>query len=301
MQNTKFGWILAGPVYVVDSHSNSTNSGINNCLFTVNDELHNTVKKFWQVENKQSQLTIEELDCERHFQENVTTNSEGRYIGKLPLKENFRELGNSLNIAVNCLKSLERRLRNDPELFKQYDEFLKEYERLGHMTRVDPNLDNTNDISVYLSHHCVLKESSSTTKLRVVFNASLKTSTGVSLNDVLKVGPKVQKDVFDIVLRMRSYPILVVADIEKMYRMIRIHPSQRKLQRILWRNVLTDQEIVHYELNTVTYGTASASFLATRVLHEIGLHCKDSHPEVSKIIINNFYMDDLMFGGHDLT
>lgn len=146
----------------------------------------------------------------------------------------------------------------------------------------------------------MLKEHSSTTKVRVVFNASLKTNTGLSLNGVLKTGPKVQKDIFEIMLQMRTYPILITADIEKMYRMILIHKSQRKYQRILWCNDIT-KKVEQYELNTITYGTASASFLATRVLHEIGLRQKDINPEASKIIINNFYMDDLIFGHSDLN
>lgn len=44
----------------------------------------------------------------------------------------------------------------------------------------------------YLSHHGVLREQSITTKLRVVFNASSRSSSGVSLNDILHSGPKLQ-------------------------------------------------------------------------------------------------------------
>ena len=56
-------------------------------------------------------------------------------------------------------------------------------------------------------HHCVLKENKSTTKLRVVFDASSKTNTGVSLNECLLFGPKVQEDLFDILLRFRFFEV----------------------------------------------------------------------------------------------
>lgn len=46
--------------------------------------------------------------------------------------------------------------------------------------------------SYYEPHHLVVNPNSSTTKLRVVFYASVKTASNVSLNDVLKVGPKIK-------------------------------------------------------------------------------------------------------------
>lgn len=304
LQNTKFGWVLAGPLGFYDKHVNHNNKKTS-CFLTVNplpeSSLHDVVQRFWQIENipvEHTKFSKEELDCELHFRRNVEVDSSGRYIVKLPLKENVSKLGQSYEIAKKCLGSLERRLHKNPNLKSKYSDFLSEYEQLGHMSKIDPYHDKPDELCVYFSHHAVLRESSSTTKLRVVFNASLKTSTGLSLNDVLMVGPRVQPDIFDIVLRMRTYPILVIADIEKMYRMVLVHESQRNLQRILvWDSASND--VSHYQLNTLTYGTACASFLATRVLHEIGLKLKNSDPEVSNIIINNFYMDDLIFGHHD--
>lgn len=69
-------------------------------------------------------------------------------------------------------------------LREQYIEFMREYQELNHMSLVsDTSLGNPG-IVVYLPHHCVFKESSSSTKIHTVFDASSKTDTGVSLNDV---------------------------------------------------------------------------------------------------------------------
>ena len=76
-----------------------------------------------------------------------------------------------------------------------------------------------------LEMHGVIKESSSTTKLRVVFDASAKSSTGVSLNDTLLVGPTLYPTLTDILVRFHSYPIAISADIFKMYRAVELHPS----------------------------------------------------------------------------
>nr|CAI5842475.1 unnamed protein product [Callosobruchus analis] len=64
---------------------------------------------------------------------------------------------------------------------------------------------------------------------------------------------------------------------------------------ILWR---TDPSLPleTYRLNTVTYGTKSAPYLATRCIQEIGISMKDSDPEISDVILNCFYVDDLLMG-----
>uniref|UniRef100_V5GP91 Uncharacterized protein n=1 Tax=Anoplophora glabripennis TaxID=217634 RepID=V5GP91_ANOGL len=71
--------------------------------------------------------------------------------------------------------------------------------------------------------------------------------------------------------------------------------NQRDLQRILWR-FASDQPIEHYRMNTVTYGTASAAYLAVRCLQQLGLENTVRFPEASKIISSDFYMDDLLSG-----
>jgi len=75
---------------------------------------------------------------------------------------------------------------------------MKEYEDLGHMEPVKSQERKT--ICYFLPHHPVFKETSTTTKTRVVFGGGAKTSNGFSLNDILQVGPIVQQDLYSIVL-----------------------------------------------------------------------------------------------------
>lgn len=79
-----------------------------------------------------------------------------------------------------------------------------------------------------------------------------------------------QDDLVNILLRFRLYNVVVTADIAKMYRQVIVQENYRDLQRILWRFNSND-DLSQYALNTVTYGTASASFLATRCLHQISI------------------------------
>ena len=140
---------------------------------------------------------------------------------------------------------------------------MKEYEESGHMESVSSQ--EGKNTCYFLPHHPVFKETSSTTKTRVVFDGGAKTSNGLSLNDILQVGSTVQQDLYSIVLRFRTHQVCFTADIAKMYRQIVVRPRDRDLQRILWR-YSSDEPIQEYRLTTVTYGTSSAPFLSTRCL-----------------------------------
>jgi len=154
-------------------------------------------------------------------------------------------------------------------LKREYTKFINEYLDLGHMKLVSKIEQNLSESSCfYLPHHAVFKESSSTTKLRVVFDASRKSSTGISLNQLLMVGPTIQKDIWSLLLNFRKNKIAYTADISKMYRQINVDQRDTSFQRILWR-VSVNEEVKEYELQTVTYGTASAPYLAIRSLKQV--------------------------------
>ncbi|GFW95326.1 DUF1758 domain-containing protein [Trichonephila clavipes] len=179
-----------------------------------------------------------------------------------------------------------------------YSEFLNEYELLQHMEEVKEDSDVEN--GYYLPHHGVLRLSIKMTRLRVVFNASAKTSSGLSLNDLLCKEGVIQEDLFSILIRFRKYAYAFTADIRHMYRMIEVNPSQTKLQKILWKNSKTAPTKV-YELKTVTYGTASAPYLATRVLQQLALDEEKDFPLASEVLLQDFYMDDCLSGASELS
>lgn len=80
---------------------------------------------------------------------------------------------------------------------------MKDHLELEHMSKV---IDSANPFQYYfMTHHQVVKEESTTTKLGVVFNASSSNSTSVSLNDIQLVGPTLQNDFMPIALRFRYH------------------------------------------------------------------------------------------------
>lgn len=152
--------------------------------------------------------------------------------------------------------------------------------------------------SVYLPHHAAIKETSQTTKVRVVFNASRLSSNKSSLNDHLLIGQKLQTDLFSLILRWRSHQFVYTTDIGKMFRQIRVHSADVDYQRIFWRD---DPKLSVYRLLTVTYGTASAPFLANRVLKQLARDEGTKFPLAAPILENEVYVDNVMFGAKDLV
>ncbi|XP_029673054.1 uncharacterized protein LOC115241432 [Formica exsecta] len=152
----------------------------------------------------------------------------------------------------------------------------------------------------YLPHHEVIRESSSTTRLRVVFNASSVTSNGTSLNDHLHAGPKLQTDLMSVILQWRRHKYVYSSDIAKMYRQILVNPRDINYQRILWK-ATPSEPLIDYQLLTVTYGMSCAPFLALCVLKQLVIDEGQYFPLAIPILRDNIYVDDLLFGTDDTT
>lgn len=295
LQKTLLGWIITGNL---STNLVQSNTLVSQCLFT-NSTLEQQIEKFWHIEevstdSNKIKWSQEELDCENNFISTLSRNKDGRFVVKLPLKENVENLGESKNTALNRLYSVERKLKSRPELKEQYQSFMLEYEQLGHMTQISRNLKSDTPV-YYMPHHCIERPGSLTTKVRVVFDASCKSTTNLSLNDVLKIGPVIQFDLFIHLLRFRQHNYVLIGDLTKMYRNIMVHDEQKNLQRIVWRNN-PDEPVKYFLLNTLTYGTSPASYIATRCLKQIAIEKRNDYPLECKIIESDFYMDDLLTG-----
>ncbi|GFV31658.1 uncharacterized protein TNCV_692321 [Trichonephila clavipes] len=153
--------------------------------------------------------------CEDHFLKTHSRDEEGRYVVKMPLKNEPTCLGESRDIALKRLNALWTRLIRDPQYLKLYRDFIHEYDQFGHMKEVVAEHDNS-EVAYYMPHHGVLRPEKSTTKLRVVFNATNPTSNGLSLNSIQYNGGLVQNDLFTIMIKIREHPYAFTADVKMM-------------------------------------------------------------------------------------
>ncbi|GBM39557.1 hypothetical protein AVEN_52914-1 [Araneus ventricosus] len=292
LQSSCFGYLVSGNI-----SDDNFDSSTKYCFLTKNlQALNKTLTNFWEIEDVDSQKTCnsEELNyCYEHCAKTHFRKADGKYVVPMSLKPEFPEtmLGNSNMIASKRLDLLWTRLERDPTMKALYSDFLNEYESWNHMEEVKEDTDL--DAGCYLPHHGILRPDNKTTRLRVVFNASSKTSSGYSLNDLLYKGGVLHEDLFSILIRFRKHTYAFTADIKQMFRMIELNESQTRLQDILWKNRKSSPTKV-YELRTVTYETASAPYLATKVLQQLGLDEEKNFPLASKVLLQVFYMDNCL-------
>ncbi|XP_037826209.1 uncharacterized protein LOC119614167, partial [Lucilia sericata] len=294
-QQTVFGWIITGKV--ATQHSSRSVSSFYNEV-----ALNNQLQKFWELEEvpKETKLSDEDLHCENIYKSTTYRNDTGRFVVSLPFRHEYPEninIGSSRNIALSQFLRNESRLMKNPLLKAEYDRVITEYSTLRQMSNVAPS---TSQCTYYLPHHAVIKPDSTTTKLRVVFNASSPSSNGKSLNDLLYPGPTLQADLTILVLRWRLYRYVFNADIEKMYRQIIVNPSHTPFQRIIFRTS-PNTNPQDFELNTVTFGVNCAPYLAIRTLLELANVCEKTHPIAADILRNFMYVDDVLAGSHTLS
>ena len=302
LRKTRLGWVLAGDVNIdykpnferCNIITSSIGNNANNLLIDLNENL----RRFWEIEDIEIPKSIifrsEELECKRHFDEHTKRTFDGRFEVALPFKANKSDIGESRKQATRQIFTLKRRLDKNPELKKEYTEVINEYLQLGQMYEIE----DVSDDGYYMPHHPVLKETSTTTKVRVVFNASAKSSTGVSLNDTLMVGPTIQDTTFIHHLKFRLNEIAITADIEKMYRQIVIRPEDRKYQRILW---LSGDTIKTLESKVLMFGEASAPFIAIYTMQKLAESEQEKYPLGAKILKENLYVDDVIAGANTIS
>ena len=258
------------------------------------------LEKMFKLENVEevSPMSPNELKAEDIFRKACYRKENGRFVVGLPLDRDPMILGSTRHIAIRRLYQLEDRHRKNPLQQNAYHKFMEEYLTLGHMEPVPPPTANL--VTYYLPHHAVHRPSDPPDKIRVVFNASQRSSSGISLNDILLPGPRLQLDISDVVTRFRFDPFVFMADIRQMFRQIEHRPQDQDLLRIVWRPS-PDQPIQDYRLKTVTYGTASAPYLACKVLQELAQENQNKYPAASLLLKTRTYVDDINGGGKTLS
>ena len=196
--DTHFGWVLAGSTLDCSPNNHIV---IHHTVCASGDEL---LRKFWAIEEglaSESSLTPEERKAVQHFDATHTLKPNGRFVVPLPKRKDVKPLGESRSQVLKQFLSLEHGLHAKHQ-FNKFSEVIQEYIGLGHAELVPADDLNKPPSEVfYLPMHTVYKAMSTNTKIRAVFNASTKTTSGSSLNDTPMVGPTVHSSLMDVLVR----------------------------------------------------------------------------------------------------
>ncbi|XP_054259795.1 uncharacterized protein LOC128984491 [Macrosteles quadrilineatus] len=294
---TIFGFVVMGIAPVATSELSIPKTV--SFLTTHDGDLHSSLQRFWSIEEPPTCVKTqseEDVLCLQHFERTHTRDNSGRYVVKLPKRPNHPLLGESCSTAQLRLKAMERKFAAQPEFKDLYSEFMDDYIKSGHMSACEQPISGE---CYYLPHHGVFKENPPNSKIRVVFDGSSKTNNGVSLNDILMPGPKLQNDISDVLLYFRCHKFVFTCDIRQMYRQILVAEDDKKYQLIFWRSN-PDESLQVLKLNTVTYGLNCSPFIAIRTLQQLVKDEGHSYPKASEILTKSIFYDDIIAGAESL-
>nr|XP_023018514.1 uncharacterized protein LOC111507442 [Leptinotarsa decemlineata] len=194
-----------GKVPILNSVSDSR------VFFNLKEEssLNELMTKFWEIEQvpKNTLPDAEELECDKMYTSTFNRDSEGRFTVALPFKNSPSTLGDSKTGAMTRLYSLERRLTKFPELRSGFNDIMRESIEQGHMHWVRDEYLKAADTTYYIPHHAIFKPDSSSTPIQIVLDASASSDSDISLNDILYGDPKLQTDIFSLLLDFRLFRI----------------------------------------------------------------------------------------------
>ena len=296
--HTRLGWVLSGPT----SSGMATQSSVN--LITTHilradtreddtTSLDKELRSFWEIESLG--ISEQEKTLYDDFSSTVTFR-EGRYEVPLPWKDTHNLLPDNLQLCKRRLHGLLRRLKQTPETLQQYHDIIQDQIKKGIVESVLDS-ESTSGPVHYLPHHAVIHNDKTTTKLRIVYDASAR-SSGPSLNNCLYTGPKFNQHILDILLRFRTRRIALVADIEKAFLMISVVMKDRDALRFLWVKDIVQEppEVCIMRFARVVFGVSSSPFLLNATVRYHLEHFRESHPELVQNLLRSTYVDDIITG-----
>ena len=307
---SKLGWLLSGPngERISSNHVSShlVITGNVGSLYSANehDELLNTIKDFWETES----IGIKEQLSTRAT-EGTDFLRDPSYDGKryevgLPWKEDCVPSTNNYQMCSSRLKSLRSKLSQEPALLSEYNNIINEQEKNGIIERAEELCGNEEiNKGIHFSpHHAVVRKERETTKVRIVYDGSAKSSKqGRSLNDCLETGPNFIPHIFDMLAKFRWNSVGLTADIEKAFLNVGIKKEDRDMLRFLWFKDPTAEnpEMVQFRFNRLVFGLRpSPSILCSTIKHHLKFY-RQSDPEMAEMLENSLYVDDLITGDDD--
>ena len=231
------------------------------------------------------------------FVETVTF-MDGRYQVSLPWKEFHNPLPNHYQLSLSRLRGLLQRLKQTPLILQEYDRIIKDQLKKGIVEPVAEGASISNRLH-YLPHHAVVCTNKSTTKVRVVYDASAK-SDGPFLNECLHTGPKFNQHILNVLLRFRHHRVALTADIEKAFLMISVAEPDQDSLRFLWVDDIAKNPpaVCMLRFTRVVFGVSSSPFLLNATIKYHLQQFEDSHPDLVQKLAQSTYVDDIVTGAN---
>ncbi|XP_035208130.1 uncharacterized protein LOC118182845 [Stegodyphus dumicola] len=140
---------------------------------------------------------------------------------------------------------------------------------------------------------------STTTKIRPVFDGSVRTKGSPSVNDCLEKGPNLIDTVPAIINRFRLGKIGVSADIKKAFLQIALNPKDRDYLRFLWWEQGNSERLKIYRHRRVVFGITSSPFLLNATLTKLMNEVPENYRASANKLVESWYVDNLVTSVND--
>ena len=269
-------------------------------IVTASDEdLNVTLKRFWDLKTlsivpqsqEENELTPLEKIAQKKVEQSLSYNGD-RYEVSVPWKQDRPNLPNNRQMAERRLQLVEKKLQKDTQLANAYQGVIDDYLKKEYI-RVVPTSEPRPESEWFLPHFPVVRPDRETTKVRIVFDASAQLNEKSPNTEALP-GPKLQSNIFDILVRFRKELEVLVSDVSQMYHQLVLKLEDRPFHRFLWRNIDIQSPPQVYEFSRFVFGGCYCPFCAQFTWQRQAEIHKTQYPLAADAVRNHYYMDDLM-------
>ena len=285
VEGTTFGWLIHGGGIATEL-----------CMFTRESTDY---KKLYTLDvlGVEDRGENDQLDVCREFKENITRSDDGRYKVQVPWIPGQHLPNSNVEPSRKRLTNVCKKIDRDETLKQDYEEII-EKQLLSGIIEYAPEVP-TGERVYYMPHKPVVREEATSTKVRMVFDASAKPNpTTNSVNDCMFTGPPLQPLLWDILIRARMAPQLILADIQKAFLQVGLKEEDRDAFRFLF-NVNGIEK--HFRFTRIPFGVEASPFmLGATVQHHLDLQPANVEDTV-QALKDNTYVDNIMQIGSDVS
>ena len=234
------------------------------------------------------------------FKKQLNRSKEGWYETGLIWRENNIPLENNKCGSLGRLKSLLKNLDQKQEVCEACDSVIKDQleNNIEEFTNTEINNSST---EFYMPDRAVIRASTESTKLRVIYDASVKSGSGFSLNDCLENGLPLQNKLWDILIRTRLRPVVLCGDMEKAFLQIRIRENERDCLRFHWSEKANYDIIKIYRFTRLVFRLNWSPFILEDTLK---IHFENyiwMFRELIDRVNDDMFVDDLVTRGESTS
>ena len=234
-------------------------------------------------------LMIEDFEKGIQFKDN-------RYYVNLPWRKDLiDQVPSNHKVALSVLGRVVKNLE-DKGLLSSYQKVFRGQLEDGIIEKIDVSPEDFGNY-VWIPHRPVIKtEPNTTTKIRPVFNCSLKVDSKPSLNEAAFAGVNLMGDIMKLSLYFRSNDIIMLSDIKQAFLQIMLAQESDKNKFCFFMK--EGEKLVCYRYKSIIFGFNASPFILNYV---IKYHAKQFPGDVcSHVLGSNFYVDNLIVTGNSI-